>query len=115
MPEQSGALTHEETKKITDWIFQHWKAQSKTCPVCTSNAWTVGPYLVDVRSRVPGGGVIVGGPVYPEAVLVCLVCGYTMFFNALTMGVVKEKPKEKEKVEENLEQKAQEEKAPSNA
>ncbi len=35
-----------------------------------------------------GGGLIVGGPTYPQVMIVCTVCGNTKYFNAVIMGVV---------------------------
>jgi hypothetical protein len=36
-----------------------------------------------------GGGLVVGGPVYPFLVVTCSQCGYTVFVNALKAGILK--------------------------
>jgi hypothetical protein len=34
-----------------------------------------------------GGAILSGGPVYPYVVVACQGCGYTLFFNAVVMGL----------------------------
>ena len=39
-----------------------------------------------------GGGLVVGGPVYPLVVVTCATCGYTVFVNAIKVGIVQAEP-----------------------
>ena len=73
-------------EKVAAWLEKHWKGD-KTCAVCQSNSWRIAPDPVEIRPY-KRGGIEVGGPVYPLASITCTVCGYTLLFNALVMGVV---------------------------
>lgn len=79
--------------KLGTWLDQKWAGQ-KTCPVCDANKWQAPDDLVEIRPY-HGGGLVVGGAVYPAAQVICGNCGYTLLFNALLAGLI-EQPVEPE-------------------
>jgi hypothetical protein len=73
-------------EQIAKFLNEKWKGQ-KLCPVCQSNKWGVSDKPVELREFTPGA-FVVGGPVYPLVSVTCNVCGHTLLFNAIVMGVV---------------------------
>jgi hypothetical protein len=86
----AGPLTSDELKlaqrrKIAEWLEGKWP-QPRRCPICSQNNWNIGD-LVEVRPY-NAGALVVGGPLYPLFPVTCLVCGYTLLFNALIARVI---------------------------
>lgn len=86
-------LTPKEKEIALAWLNEKW-VTDKGCPICTSNQWRIGDALVAPMNSTPGGGVMIGGPTYPQLMLICTNCGHTHYFNAVVMGLVKSKPKD---------------------
>ena len=78
--------------KFQSWLNTRWKGH-KQCPICHSNDWNLSPKPVEIR-EFSGGGLHVGGPVYPLVNITCNVCGYTLLFNAIIAGLVESIKKE---------------------
>ena len=76
-----------DREKAIEWLEKHWKG-TKACPICASNTWAIGEKPVEVRD-FRGGGLFVGGPVYPLLIVTCQTCGNTLFFNALVARLLK--------------------------
>jgi hypothetical protein len=68
------------------WIGSKWPEARRGCIVCGENNWGVGDNIVRLQTRE--------GPAYPSVAVVCNVCGYTMLFNAVRMGLL---PEEKDR------------------
>lgn len=85
MPDKDGKLTAEEGKKLRDWLQA--KTKNYACPVCHTNAWSLGEHLLNGTVFV-GGNLIVGGPAYPMAFTVCNNCAYTRTFMAVPIGLL---------------------------
>ena len=81
-----AAIKEEQRARATDWLNKKWLNVTKQCPICISNQWSVSE-VVEVRPYT-GGGLSLGGPVYPTFMVICGTCGYTMFFNAIIAGVL---------------------------
>ncbi|HEX3842665.1 MAG TPA: hypothetical protein VHU85_17875 [Acidimicrobiales bacterium] len=79
-------IKNEQRARAADWLNTKWLNVTKQCPICISNQWSVSE-VVEVRPYT-GGGLALGGPVYPTFMVICGVCGYTMFFNAIIAGVL---------------------------
>ena len=47
------------------------------------------------------GGIVIGGPVLPNAPIVCLNCGNTLFLNLKVLGVEFEEDEQKEEEKDN--------------
>lgn len=89
MPDASGKLSELEKQTIQDKIQKLWVGSAKNCPICGSNRWVIADHLVEPNiTRGWGGGGGITGPVYPMIMLVSEPCGYTIQFNAATLGVV---------------------------
>lgn len=89
---KSRPFTDEEADKINRWLVEHWKEPRK-CPISGHETWDVPSKLVYLTTSLPPESLF--SPqlvVYPSVMLVCKGCGYTMFFNALAMGI--EPPKD---------------------
>lgn len=85
MPPTQGKLTQEDKAKVVSWLNE--KAKSAHCPVCGVNDWTVGDDLLN-GMVFSGGNLIVGGPAYPMAFIVCNNCAYTRQFMAIPIGLL---------------------------
>jgi hypothetical protein len=69
-------------------IRMQWRG-AKECPICTQITWSVGD-MGELRQYAGGHLVHGGGQVTPVVPMVCLTCGFTHFFNALVLGIVRE-------------------------
>lgn len=78
--------TNAEKARTAAWVNEKWVAADKSCPICTTNNWTV-DQVVELRPY--RGGLITGHTTtFPAAQVICINCGYTHFFNAVVAGVV---------------------------
>lgn len=99
MAEDSRALTTEQKEEIANWVREHMGDNpNMPCPVCKHDEWGVGDHLAVAPVVSPGGGVALGGPAYPHALLICHICGFTYFINSVRIGISKaeEKPEEED-------------------
>ena len=79
------ALTRQQKDLVSDWLNPRWL--TKKCPVCSHNNWVIADHLVHGLTY-SGGGVTIGGPLYPLVLLICQNCAHTLVFNAVVMGLV---------------------------
>jgi len=86
-------LSEENTQKLLQWIQSKQKGDF-TCPLCKEKSWEIQDRLV----APPGFGVglLLGGTVYPQAMVICKNCGNTQYFNAMMAGIVEKKEDKKE-------------------
>lgn len=89
----SPALTDKDKAEIVKWLTEKTGGKHP-CNVCQADDWVLGDHLIAPPLSTMTGGVILGGPSYPSAILVCKNCGHTQFFNAIVMGLIKEPTKE---------------------
>jgi hypothetical protein len=87
VPDSGGRLTAEEKQKAADWVNRHWTAGSDACPICGSTEWFIGDHLVQPITLGPNNGLLLGGIGYPQVMVISALCGYTMFINAVIMGL----------------------------
>ena len=85
MPDKDGKLSESEQKLAQEWVKKHWK--NWACPFSGDTDWDLGQYIAEARA-FSGGGLNVGGPVYPYLVLTCKSCGYTVLLNAMKVGIL---------------------------
>ncbi|OGI18232.1 MAG: hypothetical protein A2287_07735 [Candidatus Melainabacteria bacterium RIFOXYA12_FULL_32_12] len=57
------------------------------CQYCGQGNWTVGENLT-VLTEYSKDGFRIGGPSFPFFFIACSNCGYSMFFNAVTGGLI---------------------------
>ena len=88
-------LTDEHRKKVNEWFLAHLKTGTGSgCPLCGNKKWSTLADFVVPANFTPGGGVSLGGDVYPHFMLVCNVCSNVQFINAIKAGVLgKDGPK----------------------
>lgn len=82
----SVGMTEEERLKVLQWLKEHW-TESNKCPISGHNMWQLAEHLVYPLTYT-GRGILVGGPTYPQVMLICGGCGYTIYLNAAMMGLV---------------------------
>lgn len=85
-------LTPLDREKFATLLNERWDGQ-KECPICKKNEWLLSDYLAEVRTFTKGS-ILLGAPVYPVVVVTCRVCGNTLLFNAIVLGLVKPPPPE---------------------
>jgi len=85
MPDSQGNLTEEEKKKAQEWIRDKWK--NFACPYSGHTEWDIGETIAQATA-FQGGGLSIGGRVYPLIVVTCRGCGNTVFINAIKAGIV---------------------------
>ncbi|MDO9034884.1 MAG: hypothetical protein Q7U51_06750 [Methanoregula sp.] len=74
----------EKSRKKLEWLNSKW-TQPRICPICNSTSWSVDQY----SAAVPlwQASTLTLSPIYPLTSIHCNVCGYTMFFNDVIMGL----------------------------
>lgn len=88
-------LAEYRRRQIMKWLNEKWPMAQK-CPICQRREWSVGGTIHELR-QFHNGSLVVAGSVFPVVPIVCSFCGYTLFFNALKLGLVEETEKEGEK------------------
>jgi hypothetical protein len=86
MPDEQGKLNQSETEKIRQWFKGHW-TRDYHCPVCWTNEWLTAEHIV-APVAYSQGGMMIGGSVYPQIMVICKGCGHTLYFNAVMMGIL---------------------------
>ena len=81
-----------DMRELVAWLNSQWIGP-KICPICKQNKWNISDKPVEVR-QFQGGGLVVGGQVYPLIAITCTVCGYTLLINAIVAGLLKPEAKE---------------------
>lgn len=87
-------LAKDQKKKIQEWLEEKWTAPPG-CPVCQTTNFTIADHLV-TPTILADGGMMLGGPSYPQALLICDNCGHTRYFNVLRMDILPKKTEKKE-------------------
>ena len=94
MPDESGKLTEADKTHIQEWLVKvNFPAQSG-CPVCGDKSWTIADHIVQPMTMGANNAVQLGGVGYPQIMLISSKCGYTMFINAVLIGMLKPEPPE---------------------
>lgn len=88
MPDVTGKLTEEEKQNAAAWVNRFWVGRSDACPICGDTEWIIGDHLVQPITLGPNSGLLLWGTGYPQAMVISAKCGYTIFINAVMMGLV---------------------------
>jgi hypothetical protein len=91
MPNASGKLSEDEKVVVQTKINDLWRGSAKNCPICGSNKWIIGDHVVEAPIITEGVRGF-GAGAYPSVMLISEVCGYTIFFNAVILGVIPRRP-----------------------
>lgn len=82
----ANAAQREQARK---WLEAKWQVFKQLCPICGEKRWTIED-VYQLHRFTPGVGLQLGGPILPVFPVLCVNCGYTMFFNALISGVIQQ-------------------------
>jgi hypothetical protein len=93
--------TDPSTTKVSDFlerasaiIEKKWTG-SKKCPICQSSQWSIGTMGAIPRNlREDGGEGMDFNNVFPTLPILCVTCGYTLFFNTIVAGITESPPEE---------------------
>ncbi len=89
MTPEGQNITLLDREKAEEWLTSQWSGL-KECPICQQNIWNMPNELVSVNEYRGAGVMALGSTAsFPFVMVVCSFCGYTMFFNAVVMGLVK--------------------------
>jgi len=83
-----GKLTNEQRQNFADWMNSRAPLIGK-CGLCGHREWAIASDILEVRP-FHGGGLAIGGSVYPYIGVVCQHCGNTHFVNAVISNVLQE-------------------------
>jgi len=83
--EKKEYFSKENKETALRWIKE--RCPNLKCEACNHNKWTLADDLV-MSMPFTGGGLVIGGPSYPLAMLICNNCGNTKHFNAVMMKAV---------------------------
>jgi hypothetical protein len=84
MPDFNGVLTTEDRNIIDSWIKVNWHMGN--CPVCRKQDWVLADHVVTPMLYTGVG--LAQGAGYPQIMMICQVCGYTIYLNAVTVGII---------------------------
>ncbi len=88
MPDSRGRLSETEKTEIATKIYAVWTGSAKNCQICGSNKWFVADHVVELPI-INEGTRGFGGGAYPSVLLISDPCGFTLSFNAVSLGVIK--------------------------
>lgn len=92
MPDATGKLTQEDKEKIKAWLGKFSPGIDSVCPVCKSTTWYICEHIVQPITLNGAQGLQLGGLSYPQVMLNSIPCGYTLFLNAVIMGLAPAAP-----------------------
>jgi hypothetical protein len=84
-------LTPEQKKAAQARLDAVWLKSARTCPICGSNQWQIADHLV-TPVILQDNSLTLGGTSYPQVMVISPKCGYTMYFNAILLGIVPRDP-----------------------
>lgn len=80
-------LSKAQEKKLREFIDKNL-APATACPICDKEDWTIPPRLYECREFLGGSINIGGGSIVPLVLMRCDHCGHTLFFNAISAGII---------------------------
>lgn len=96
-PGEYSKLTSAQKDAVHQWLEKNW-TQTKACPISGHSNWLVADHLVSppvvspptnslsAAAMVPPMGSLFTE--YPQVMVVCRGCGYTIYFNAVAIGII---------------------------
>ena len=84
------ALTPEQRQLIGNALFEKAGLATLICPASGDTNWEVEDQLAQLVATDNPNETRLGGVNFPEAVVICLTCGYTMMFNVFYLGIAEE-------------------------
>lgn len=87
-------LTPEQKRQIIDTLDK--KGARLPCPRCGNNQFTLLDGYFNQTLQTSLGGLVIGGPSVPSAVVACSRCGYMAQHALGALGLLPEKPSTEE-------------------
>ena len=87
MTEDAGKLSDDQLKQVGTWLKSH-EMPPPPCPICGKTDWIIAPHFVQPLTLGPNNTIQLGGLGYPHLMVMSRKCGYTMFFNAVVVGLL---------------------------
>jgi hypothetical protein len=78
MPDEAGKLSAEDISRFLQ-VLNAKGIMLSPCSACRQTTWTPGQHLV-APPLFAGGNMMLGGVSYPQAMLICVTCGHTLYF-----------------------------------
>lgn len=75
-----------DEKKLLEELNKLWI--NKQCPICNNTSWGIDSRVVTPLNVGKNNSILIGGPIAPLVPVTCDKCGYTIFVNALKLGVL---------------------------
>ena len=88
--EKKFSFDDEKQKKAMEWFENKWPEERRTCEICLQKTWTLAQDVV-MPITYNNKGFQLGGPSYPQIMLICKNCGNTKYFNTVVMDIIKGK------------------------
>ena len=95
MPDQSGKLTDAEKEQVLRLLMPRGIYGGVECPICKGKDWIIADHFVQTTTLGPNNTAQFGGVSYPFAMAISTKCGYTLFFNAVMLGILTAAPSDK--------------------
>lgn len=86
----------DDDRKKAALIWINDKCADLTCEACRHKEWTLSDDLV-MPMAFTGGTLTLGGPAYPQFMIICNNCGNTKYFNAVISGIISKGEKDVER------------------
>jgi len=82
-----GEMTDEQYTKAVEWVREKWSTDE--CPFHSgATNWYIDHSIAETPSYAPLAQFTGGVVRYPSIVVICSICGYTVFVNAILAGVL---------------------------
>ena len=79
----------DNQKEILIQKLQAIWPEPRNCTICRENDWIIVDKIYEIREFYGGSFVIGGtGAILPIVAVICKICGHTIFFNAISLGLV---------------------------
>jgi predicted nucleic-acid-binding Zn-ribbon protein len=85
-------LDDKQKKHLLEYIDQKWP-EPKACPICKNTDWYLSDTIFEIREYFEAA-FKTSGLAMPLIVLACKTCGYTILFNAISIGIIEPNKKE---------------------
>ncbi|HME23166.1 MAG TPA: hypothetical protein VKI44_17845 [Acetobacteraceae bacterium] len=87
--DKQGKLSLADKNKVIENLTKRQQGRTAApCEMCGTNQWFVADHLLNATIVVPGMGLTVGGPSYPQVQVICGNCGHTRLLNAYAIGLL---------------------------
>jgi hypothetical protein len=79
-------LNDDQTDKLLTHLRTKWPG-NRPCASCGKVEWEISDRIWELREFF-GGGMVLGGSIYPVIAMTCRACASTVFLNAILIGLI---------------------------